>query len=70
MNHCRLRLLWLAAILLSAGLLAQATTLTYQGQLRQFGTPFTGTANLEFRLFDQLSGSDVVPPQTRQRGRP
>mgnify|MGYP005843481707 CR=1 FL=1 len=45
---------------------AQDTTITYQGQLRQTGEPFTGTANLEFRLFDQLAaGIDVAPPQTR-----
>ena len=33
---------------------AQDATITYQGQLRQAGEPFTGTANLEFRLFDAL----------------
>ena len=66
MYHCRRLLAWLATILLSAGLMAQTTTLTYQGQLRQFGTPFTGTANLEFRLFDQLTGGgQVAGPQTR-----
>jgi len=58
--------LWLTAALLSAGLMAQTTTLTYQGQLRENGQPFTGTANLEFRLFDQLiGGSEVAGPQTR-----
>ena len=66
MNHCRQLLAWLAVILLSASLMAQTTTLTYQGQLRQSGTPFTGTANLEFRLFDQLiGGGQVAGPQTR-----
>ena len=66
MNHCRRFLLCLAAALCSAGLMAQTTTLTYQGQLRQFGMPFTGTANLEFRLFDQLiGGGQVTGPQTR-----
>ena len=59
-------ILWLTAALLSAGLMAQTTTLTYQGQLRENGQPFTGTANLEFRLFDQLiGGSEVAGPQTR-----
>ena len=58
--------LWLTAALLSAGLMAQTTTLTYQGQLRENGQPFTGTANLEFRLFDQLiGGSEVAGSQTR-----
>lgn len=33
---------------------AQSTSFTYQGQLRQTGEPFTGTADLEFRLYDQL----------------
>ena len=58
--------LWLTAALLSASLMAQTSTLTYQGQLRENGQPFTGTANLEFRLFDQLiGGSEVAAPQTR-----
>ena len=39
---------------------AQSSSFTYQGQLRQSGEPFTGTADLEFRLFDQLvSGSQI-----------
>ncbi len=38
----------------AVGVLAQDTAITYQGQLRDAGQPFTGTANLEFRLFDQL----------------
>lgn len=45
---------------------AQDTAITYQGQLQQSGEPFTGTANLEFRLYSQLSGgSQVGPTQTR-----
>jgi len=40
--------------------LAQDSTITYQGQLRQSGEPFTGTANLEFRLFDALSGGNQI----------
>ncbi|MCA1779880.1 MAG: hypothetical protein LC637_10990 [Xanthomonadaceae bacterium] len=39
---------------------AQDTTITYQGQLRQTGQPFTGMADLEFRLFDALSGGSQV----------
>lgn len=46
--------------------LAQESTITYQGQLRSAGTPFTGQADLQFRLFDQLiGGSQVGPTQTR-----
>jgi hypothetical protein len=45
---------------------ASETTITYQGQLQQAGTPFTGTTDLEFRLFDQPSdGSQVGTTQTR-----
>jgi hypothetical protein len=45
---------------------AQDTTITYQGQLRQGGESFTGLANLEFRLYDQLAGgSQVGPTQSR-----
>ncbi len=45
---------------------AQDTTITYQGQLRQGGDAFTGLANLEFRLYDQLAGgSQVGSTQTR-----
>ncbi|NKI36034.1 hypothetical protein HFP89_12760 [Wenzhouxiangella sp. XN79A] len=36
--------------------------ITYQGQLRQAGTPFTGMADLEFRLYDSLSGGIQVGP--------
>ena len=39
---------------------AQETTITYQGQLRLSAAPFTGTADLEFRLFDQLSGGSQI----------
>ncbi len=39
---------------------AQDTTISYQGQLRDGGQPYTGTADLEFRLFDQLSGGSQV----------
>lgn len=45
----------------------QASSITYQGQLRQSGEPFTGTANLQFSLFPQLSGgSQIGSPQNRQ----
>jgi hypothetical protein len=60
--------LLLAALFLLCSLsaLAQDTTITYQGQLRQGTATFSGTVNLEFRLFDQVSGgSQVGPTQTR-----
>lgn len=34
--------------------------ITYQGQLRQSGSPFTGLADMQFRLFDSLSGGSPV----------
>jgi len=50
----------------SSGVPAQDTTITYQGQLRDAGEPFTGTADLEFKLFDQLvDGSQVGDTQNR-----
>jgi len=50
----------------SVAALAQDTTITYQGQLRDAAEPFTGTADLEFRLFDQLlDGSQVGSTQNR-----
>jgi hypothetical protein len=43
----------------------QATPVTYQGQLQQQGLPFSGTANLEFRLFDSIEdGSQLGLGQT------
>lgn len=45
---------------------AQNSTITYQGQLRQAGAPFTGLANLDFRLFSALTGgSQIGAEQTR-----
>ena len=39
-----------------------AGPMTYQGQLQQGGQPFAGTANLEFRLYDQASDGSQVGP--------
>ena len=39
---------------------AQDSTITYQGQLQQSGEPFTGLADMEFRLFDSLSAGGLV----------
>lgn len=55
------KLLLVACFLASAGpLFAQGVTLSYQGQLKQSGTPFDGLVDLEFRLFDALSGGTQV----------
>ena len=43
-------------------LLAQDTTFSYQGQLQQGGAPFTGTVDLEFRLFTDPAGGTQVGP--------
>jgi hypothetical protein len=59
---CLSMLLWLLAPALS---MAQASSFTYQGQLRDAGQPFTGMADLEFRLYDQLSaGSQIGSAQS------
>ena len=43
-----------------------AAPINYQGQLQQQGQPFSGTANLEFRLFDSVGGATQIgPEQTR-----
>ncbi len=64
-----LRIIGLSTFLLILALqpaAAQDTTITYQGQLRQSAAPFTGMADLEFRLFDQISGgSQIGSTQTR-----
>ena len=39
---------------------AQASSFTYQGQLRLTGEPFTGMADLEFRLYDQLIDGNPI----------
>src|SRR6056297_127172 len=43
-----------------AGSVHAQTTITYQGQLQQAGGPFTGLADLEFTLYDALTGGSVV----------
>jgi len=35
-------------------------SITYQGQLRSSGAPFTGLVDLEFRLFDHISGGNQI----------
>ncbi|MDZ7791904.1 MAG: hypothetical protein U5L08_15685 [Xanthomonadales bacterium] len=56
----------LIAASLPVSLAAQETAITYQGQLQDGGQPFTGSADLEFRLFDQeFDGNQVGTTQTR-----
>ena len=51
----------ISLILLALTTVALAdTTITYQGQLRQGGEPHSGTANLEFRLYDELTGGSQI----------
>ena len=38
----------------------QAATVTYQGQLKEGGQPFTGTAKFDFRLFDAETGGNLI----------
>jgi hypothetical protein len=57
----------ISLILLALTTIALAdTTITYQGQLRQAGEPHSGTANLEFRLYDELTdGSQIGDAEER-----
>ena len=36
------------------------TTITYQGQLQHQGEPYTGTPDMEFRLYDSLTGDNQI----------
>ena len=56
----KLLLLLLLTVLAIEGAHGQASSFTYQGQLRQSGEPFTGMADLEFLLYDQLSGGTQI----------
>src|ERR1700687_4032139 len=56
-------LVLLAFVLLAAGnaALAQSTTFTYQGRLQDTGTPASGSYDLQFRLWDAVSGGTQQP---------
>ena len=45
---------------------AMATSISYQGRLNSSGVPFTGSADLEFQLYDAVVGGNPVGfPETR-----
>ena len=61
-------ILVLATLPLSLG--AQSNTITYQGQLRDGGTPVTGNVNLEFQLYDALTGGNAIGSPEQRLGVP
>jgi hypothetical protein len=63
---CAGSLLLALFLTLPTQLAAQDSSISYQGQLRQAGAPFTGIVDLEFLLFDALNaGNPVGAPQVR-----
>lgn len=46
------------------------STITYQGQLQDSGEPFTGNANLTFRLYDQEDGGNQIGSELNFLGHP
>lgn len=48
------------ATALLAAVAAAQTPFTYQGQLKQNGQPFNGTANVTFSLYDSLAGAGFI----------
>ena len=59
-NRYRVSGLAFCALLLAAASAMAQQPITYQGQLKQSGTPFTGTPDLEFRLYDSISGGSQI----------
>ena len=47
-------------IILAASPLSADTTITYQGQLQDASGPYTGTPDMVFRLYDNLTGTNQV----------
>ncbi len=56
----RLGALLSVLLMMIASSVTADSTITYQGQLKQSGVPFSGTANLEFRLYDALVGGSMI----------
>lgn len=63
----------LAALLALPGIpgaFAQDSTFTYQGRLEYSGEAYTGSADLTFRLYDQVAGGSQVGPTLSRAGWP
>jgi hypothetical protein len=57
LNHILVRLALVVALFtLASGARAQGTAFTYQGRLNDAGAPANGIYDLEFRIFDAVSG--------------
>jgi len=66
MSPCQKIMALLVTLTLAPALWAQSSGITYHGRLQQAGDPFSGTANLQFVLFDApTGGSQVGPTETR-----
>ncbi len=53
------------ALMTLPGLLSGAVPITYQGQLKQSGTPVTDNVTMSFQLYDSLTGgTSLAGPQT------
>ena len=65
-NSRLLLLLYVALVLLLAASAARAqtTTFTYQGKLTDGGTPANGSYDLQFTLWDAVSGGTQQPQPT------
>ena len=70
MNRLVLMLVALSMLGGAASQDAWAADITYQGQLRNAGDAFTGFADLEFRLYDQLGGGVQVGSTVSRPGWP
>src|SRR5262245_3819 len=58
----------LAALAAPVSAVPLSTGFTYQGQLNQGGTPFNGTANFRFSLWDALAGGAQIGASEIQAG--
>jgi hypothetical protein len=74
--HALLRTIAALALLLAASLpmptVAQGigTEFSYQGELRDTGTPISGNIDFEFRLFDAATNGNQLGPQRALNGHP
>lgn len=64
------RLSAILLVLAASWLHAQDTTISYQGQLKRSGSPFTGQADMSFQLYDALIGGQAVGPGLARSGVP